>query len=153
MEETFCEYVEKSEKNIQYLKVSVGILIHNDCVLMVQRKKPEKDEAISLNSTLEWQFPAGTIKNNEDPKKTIIKEVFEETGIQCSVAKLLGKRIHPNTKTPCYYYILNYESGGIFNGDENENRLVSWVPIKEYQEKITSDIFVKVKNFLKGEKY
>ncbi len=151
MEESFCEYIERTEKNIKILKISVGILIHNNCVLMVQRKSPEKDESVASNSILEWQFPAGTIKSTEDPKNTIIKEVLEETGVQCSVKDLLGKRIHPNTKTPCYYYILNYESGDIYNGDENENRLVSWIPIKEYQQRITSDIFLKVENFLNKE--
>lgn len=148
IEEKVFEETIRKQPNIRYSKISIGILVHKKHVLMVQREKVEKAVSIDLNSILEWQFPTGIIKNNETPENTIMKEVFEETGIHCTIINLLGKRIHPNTKTLCYYYTLNYEDGDIINGDKNENRYVSWVPIREYQGKITSDIYGKVKNFL-----
>ncbi len=39
-------------------------------------------ERIDILTSSEWQMPQGGIDNLEDPKKSIIREVYEETGIK-----------------------------------------------------------------------
>ena len=123
--------------------------MNNNKVLMVKRKKPEHAcHHSDSNNVLKWQFPSGIVKEVDASDEIVIKEVLEETGIQCSVNQFLGERIHPDTLTFCSYYSLNYESGDIFNGDKDENDTVSWVPLENYKSKITSDIFWSVEDFL-----
>ena len=120
----------------------------------------EREESIlGMEADEDWVLGANTL---------------DATYLRNYVAYNIGGQIFPYTPETRFCEVLvkngdNYEYLGLFlfsetvkqsagrvdiaDFDENENRLVSWVPIKEYQEKITSDIFVKVKNFLKGEKY
>ncbi len=149
IEESVFDRIVNGNTSTEYKKVSIGILKKDSNVLMVQRKKPEISNSCNSNSILEWQFPAGSIKTIDSPEEAIIREVLEETGICCTVNKILGKRLHPDTETLCYYFALNYVSGDIKNGDTNENKTVSWIPIDKYQSKITSSINWKVQKYLK----
>ena len=138
-----------SEDAIKYKTVSIGIVVKDNNVLMVKRKLPET----SINnkkqvSVLEWQFPAGQVKTIDTPDKAIVREVVEETGIKCEIKEIIGKRLHPNTQTLCYYYCLIPISGEITNGDENENSEVGWIPLSDYKDKITSNVYWKVEEYL-----
>ena len=91
--------------DLQFKKVSIGVLIFGESILMVRRRKKEKNVHDSNSKeVLEWQFPAGLIKTTESPEEAIIREFKEETNINCAVKRLIGKRLHPNTATLCYYY-------------------------------------------------
>lgn len=139
-----------SKSILTYKRVAIGVLLHGNSVLMVQRKNPEKSlSANDQKSVLKWQFPAGMVKTIDTPEIAVIREVFEETRIKSKVKSIIGKRVHPDTLTLCYYFALEYESGEIVNGDTCENVMVSWIPINEYKHKITSNIYWKVDNFLK----
>lgn len=37
-----------------------------------------------------WTLPGGGIESGEDPRDTVVREVFEETGLEARVGKLLG---------------------------------------------------------------
>jgi len=36
------------------------------------------------------QVPAGTVENGEDPAATVVREVFEETGVRASLVREIG---------------------------------------------------------------
>jgi len=124
-------------------EVSIGIVKYNDMILMVERRNPE--------GLLTWQFPAGIVKPNYNSVEIAINEVYNETGIRAEYQGSIGKRIHPDTGVVCYYYSLNYLSGNVENRDTEENSIAMWVPINEYKEKITSNLYSKVKKYIEGE--
>lgn len=141
IQEKVVEICESNECQFgRKFKIAIGILKKDDHVLMVKRKIPE--------GNLIWQFPTGMIKPYNDATETVIKEVFNETGIEAKVIELLGKRFFIETGVFCYYFALEYVSGELKNGDTNENEEVGWVHLKEYKNLITSDIFTKVKKYL-----
>lgn len=142
LEERIFDLIKKNA-SVNYKEVSIGVLIYKNSILMVKRKNPEND--------LLWQFPAGVLKASDLPEKAIEREVLEETGIYSKVKKAIGKRLHPDTQTLCYYFSLEYIEGDIINGDTEENCDVQWVKIDEYENYITSDIFIKVKNYIQKE--
>lgn len=149
IEKSITQRIQNSDDFSKYQKISIGILVNDDKVLMVKRKKPEDSIGCSDSKyVLEWQFPAGIVKAVDNSDEVIIKEVLAETGIKCSVDKRLGERIHPDTLTFCYYYSLIYQSGSVLNGDEDENDSVLWVPLETYKSIITSDIYWRVEEFL-----
>ena len=121
-------------------RVTIGVLKKDGQVLLVKRKKPEE--------TLMWQFPAGIIKPMETAEERIVREFLGETGITVEVESLLGKRIHPNTKAVSYYFSLRYITGDIKNGDMEENEDIKWVPVEDYKNLITSDLYMSVEKYL-----
>lgn len=127
--------------NTYPLKVVIGIVIHNNKILLVKRRDSE--------SHLTWQFPAGILKKNKLPEVILEREVKSETNIICKVISNIGTRIHPNTQVICKYYLCEYLGGDLFNADLEENEDVQWVNINDYQKYITSDIYIKVTNVLK----
>ena len=125
---------------INQMAIAIGIVKYGDYVLMVKRRKEEND--------LSWGFPATMLKPQDDIAKRIAKETFAETGIKTNFISILGTRIHPNTKTVTYYCALEYIKGEVENFDEDENADARWVSIKTYRDLITSDLFIKVKEYL-----
>lgn len=125
---------------INQMAITVGIVQYDNHVLMVKRRKEENN--------LSWGFPATMLKPQDDIAKRIVKETFSETGIKTDFVSLIGTRIHPDTKTVTYYCALKYIKGEIENYDEDENAAVQWVPVKTYRDFITSNLFIKVKEYL-----
>lgn len=149
IEEKIFDKIIESEQNSIYKKVSIGLLIKNNKVLMVQRRKVEKSfSKENPNFVLQWQFPAGVIKTKDSPEGAIIREVLEETGLKCTANGIIGKRLHPDTLTLCYYILLDYNSGRIKNGDTKENSAVAWFPLSDYKDKVTSNIYWKIEKIL-----
>jgi 8-oxo-dGTP diphosphatase len=128
---------------IEPKKVVIGIMKHDSRVLMVERRISE--------GALTWQFPAGTIKPGHSEEETIIKEIKEETGISCKARRRLGRRIHPDTNVICYYWVVDYLDGCLVNGDCDENKSVCWVDLAEYSNKVSSNLFNPIKQYLEEE--
>lgn len=131
---------EMEESKFVPMRVAIGILVKDNYVLMVQRREEE--------GNLKWQFPAGIVKNYQTPDERVIEELFNETNIKSRIIKCLGKRLQPDTKTICYYFALEYSGNSIKNKDKKENAVVKWISLSEYKNKITSDLYNKVSEYL-----
>lgn len=57
-----------------------GVLIEDGQILIVKQ---------DISSTRGWSLPGGKIEPGESLEQTVIREVFEETGLQTRVLKLL----------------------------------------------------------------
>ena len=120
-------------------KIVVGIVVSDSSVLMVLRSV--------IEDNLSWVFPGGKVLDSEGEEAAVLREISEETGLICKVVKRLGERVHPNSGKMIIYFACEYVSGEL-NDSSSEIERVEWVDIKQVKERITSDLFDKVEDFL-----
>lgn len=104
----------------QALRVAIAIVVRGEDVLLVRRRGDD---------TITWQFPAGMIKPGASPEEVAAQETVSETGVHCAVRRSLGNRQHPVTGVQAEYFLCEYLTGDVINGDTLENAAVTWVPI------------------------
>ncbi len=102
-------------------KVAIGAIVGNDAgeILLVQRG----DSGI-------WLYPTGWADVGYSPAEVAVKEVLEETGIECEpvqlVAVLDGLRLG-FTRIPLYSLVFHCRAtGGELRGHPLETRAVGW---------------------------
>jgi mutator protein MutT len=64
------------------LVVAAALITKGGCILVAQRE--EKDDW-----GLHWEFPGGTLEEDEGPQECIKRELREELGIEVEVGKML----------------------------------------------------------------
>ena len=98
-----------------------GILIENRKLLLVKQK---------VNSNREWSLPGGHVEAGEKLDEAIIREVFEETGINTKVEKLLYLCDKTDSTPPILHitFLLNKIDGEIT------------LPTNEFDENPISDV-------------
>ena len=65
-----------------------AIITKNDKILLIKRRrKPFKDF---------WALPGGFVNYGEKVEDAVIREVLEETNLECKIEKLLGVYSDPN---------------------------------------------------------
>ncbi len=138
-------------------RVSVALVVDKDNrVLMVRRKIAE--------GNLVWVFPGGKLHEGERPRAAMIREVKEETGIQCRTSKKIGQRLHPQTRRHIHYFLCKYDGPdfeveprfSLLSWKSNESFLSKdsaieecrWMEPNEVFTKITSDLFPKIREEL-----
>lgn len=62
----------------------VGIVLHDNKLLMTKRHEPEAKGAHS-----KWEMPGGKVDFGEEPHEAIVREIMEETGVKIQVKRLL----------------------------------------------------------------
>jgi len=147
IEDDLVDIVKIKAGAVSLKEVVIGILKKDNCVLMVNRRIAEG----TATALLTWQFPAGIVKSGVSEEDTIVKEIFEETGVICKPLRRLGRRKHPVTNVICNYWIVEYISGEISNGDPHENQEVDWVSLYDYHGKVSSSLFHPIKTYLDEE--
>ena len=65
------------------LKVGVGALIERDGGLLLIRRTREPFRQ-------QWNVPAGYVEIDEDPAHAVVREVYEETGLQVEIGRLVN---------------------------------------------------------------
>ena len=132
---------ETPENSIPPQTIVIGIVIHNDKVLMVRRRNPIDN--------LTWQFVAGRLKVGQESEEDCIeREVMEETNITAKVNKKIGERMDGSVPYKRIYYALNYLDGKERNVDKVENSDVKWVQKHKVDSFVTSKIDIKVREYI-----
>ena len=116
-------------------KIVLGIVTNSEKILIVRRKEKEKN--------LLWQFPGGEREIGETDEQAVLREIKEETGVESSIIKCLGDRIHPYTNREMSYWACDYISGGISISDDDLAE-AKWINITEIKEYFTTDIYEPV---------
>lgn len=115
----------------------VGILVIQDHkILLVRQMRHAIDQ-----TTLE--IPAGKLEYGEDPKSAGLRELNEETGLDCKELKLVQSIV--STPGFCDERIWIYEAIDCFQAehklsmDEDEEIETIWMPLKEAYQKLCAN--------------
>ncbi len=101
--------------NYKIPKVTVdGIIKKENKILLIKRKNnPFKNS---------WALPGGYIEYNEKTEEAVIREIFEETGLETDVVKLIGvysdPERDPRGHTISIIYELEIIKGKLKPGDD-----------------------------------
>lgn len=123
-------------------RVAVAIVTKNRLVLMVRRRD-------SFGS-IQWTFPGGTIEEGESEEEAVLREVAEETGINCSLVRVLGKRVHPATNRLISYYACEYRSGKVSLTEPEKFSEVQWFSPREVLTLTSGRVFEPVREYLRS---
>jgi 8-oxo-dGTP diphosphatase len=93
----------------------------------------------------DWSWPKGKAKQTETIEETAVREVREETGLQCVIIRKLGEARYPITsrkgatlQKTVYYFLMEPISGRLApTGDETDE--VEWVSIEEARRRLSYD--------------
>ncbi len=95
-------------------KVGVGVFVQKEGkVLLIQRAVlPQKGK---------WSVPAGFVDRGEDPRKTAVREVYEETNLHVEIGGLIDVFFNPDSGGSASIFILyqaNLLGGELRAGDD-----------------------------------
>lgn len=114
------------------IQISIGIVVHEGKVLLLKRAKKE--------GNLSWVFPGGKIEAGESSEDAVVREVAEETGIQCEAVNLLETKVHPDTGVMISYWRCNALTTDALNQEQDKATEVIWVTPEDAENLITSTI-------------
>jgi mutator protein MutT len=127
------------------LNIAVGAIIHNSNILLIKRKKdPFKDI---------WGMPGGKMDFGENPEITVIREIKEETGLNCEnlglrcvVSEIIYNNNEKTAHNLLYIYLLKPKSFELHKSDEGD---LSWFDMNllEKESIIPSDMLM-IKEFI-----
>jgi ADP-ribose pyrophosphatase YjhB (NUDIX family) len=128
-------------------KVGVGVLtLVEGKILLVQRAMmPEVGK---------WSLPAGYLDYGEDPRRTAVREVFEETGLDVEIAELLDVYHNPEAisqggASVFILYLAHLVGGEIEAGDDAED--VGLFPPDDLPELAFSSTMDAIRRWQSGE--
>lgn len=114
------------------ITVIVGLVIHNEKILMVKRNEPEVKGA-----HLKWEFPGGKVDFGETIEEAIVREIREETGVFVKIKRLLPCTVTTNWEYPWgvqQTLIFGYECTFVSEEKRTKDhhvKDVEWVPIQD----------------------
>ena len=120
--------MDRSEKAIF---TNMCMIYDNDENVLVQDRKDPDWGGIT--------FPGGHIEKNESFTDSVIREVYEETGLHISCPQLCGIKqwsYHDGSRYVVMFYKTNRFSGEITSSDEGE---VYWVKLNTLNDKKLAD--------------
>lgn len=90
-----------------------------------------------------WTLPGGGLESGEDPRDAVVREVYEETGLEARVGKLIGvdsrvmvreevpEGMDPELHTIRIIYRASAKDGPLRNEVDGSSDEARWVPIRE----------------------
>jgi 8-oxo-dGTP diphosphatase len=106
-----------------------GLVLRDGEVAVVHR--PRYDD---------WSLPKGKLDKGEDFEQAALREVWEETGLRCSIESTLGDTNYRDRKDRdkvVRYFRMRPESGEFAPNDEVDE--LRWLPLEEAAELLTYD--------------
>lgn len=111
-----------------------GLVINDEQKILIDcRKEDGKNETTAV-----WELPGGRIEFGETPEEAVIREVYEETGYQVEILKMIPKVYtyvfhYPTCKqhTLVYTYLCRLKSKQRVETNDAEVADIAWISEKE----------------------
>jgi 8-oxo-dGTP diphosphatase len=112
--------------NDKLTRVTAAILVHNDRILIAQRRDPD-------NLAGKWEFPGGKIEHNETPQQCLIREMKEEFDIDVVIGKFFDESVYhyESGKIQLLAYHTTWKRGRF---SLNAHAAIRWVSLNQMQE-------------------
>lgn len=118
--------------------VVLGIVLDSrNRVLLVQRCGESR-----------WIFPGGQSEPGETEAETVVREVREETGVQCLALRCIGRRTHPESHRELCYWLCHSHSDSVTVRDTLEIAEARWVQSSEALNLLGESIYEPVRKIL-----
>lgn len=91
----------------------------------------------------DWSVPKGHIDDGESPKDAALREVAEETGLQCSVTRELPPyeyQLPSGQRSTVYFFEMSVVSFGATKDDESDEG--RWVTITQLKDLLSYDTLI-----------
>jgi 8-oxo-dGTP diphosphatase len=82
-----------SRDELNTIVVAAGIIMQQGKVLVTQRKEDSPHELL-------WEFPGGKLKQGEEPREALQRELKEELDIEAEVGMIFEAIFHPHPEHP-----------------------------------------------------
>lgn len=111
------------------LIVTAALIRHEGNVLIARRYGNKPRGGI-------WEFPGGTLEQNENLVECVIREISEETGLRISVKNLIGIVEHPYKDVKITLHLFD-----CILADDQQDSLehheckLEWLPLKDLESK------------------
>ena len=102
------------------------------------------------DQTPSWTFIAGQVDPGESPADAAVREVGEETGLDVTAGRVLGRRVHPATSRTMIYLAArpaDPQRLDVHVGDEAELAEVKWLSLDE-ADQLLAGMFRPVRAYL-----
>lgn len=94
-----------------------------------------------------WTFPGGEILDGETAGDALKRRVREETGLETTAVRFIGRRLHPRTSRVVVYGHVEVAPGEPMLGDAEDLTEVRWASIDETRD-LMPDIYGPVRQYL-----
>jgi 8-oxo-dGTP diphosphatase len=107
------------------VRAAGGIVVRDGRVLLVHRPKYG-----------DWSFPKGKLEAGETWEEGALREVEEEAGLRCKIAREVGRTHYAVLQGPKEVRYFEMTCDGEARA-QNEVDEVEWVPLEEARERLT----------------
>ena len=92
----------------------------------------------------DWSLAKGKVDSGESLATAAVREITEETGLQVTLGKLVGKVTYPvQGRTKVVYYWMGHVDGGAFTPNEEVDEM-RWLPYEEARALLTYELDTQV---------
>ncbi|MFD3570242.1 NUDIX hydrolase [Streptomyces sp. NPDC058667] len=95
-----------------------------------------------------WELPGGVLELTEAPEAGVVREVWEETGIQVQVEELTG--VYKNTMRGIVALVFRCKPEGGAERTSNESTAVEWLTPAEVEERMAEVFAIRLLDALDG---
>jgi 8-oxo-dGTP diphosphatase len=108
-------------------EVTAAILIKDEKILIAKRRADDRQAN-------KWEFPGGTVEQNETPQTCLKREMQEEFGIEVTIGEYIGESIYhyDHGVIKLLAYRTHWKSGNIVLKDHADFRWVSPDQLSEH---------------------
>jgi 8-oxo-dGTP diphosphatase len=106
-----------------------GLVLRDGEIVIVHRPKYD-----------DWSLPKGKLDEGEDFEQAALREVWEETGLRCTLGRELGDATYKDNKgrDKLVRYFEMHPEGGEFTPNDEVDEL-RWVPLGEAPDVLSYD--------------